>query len=105
MKAHSLLLVFYYLKILFRNEFLKTYFSPSTKQVYKAREVKTNRIYAIKTCEKSHIRQENMRNAIMKEKEVLTIITNHSSPFLIRLYCCFQDSIRLCMCSFFFHFN
>lgn len=73
-----------------------SFFLITCTQVYKAKEVKTDRTFAIKMCEKLHIRQEKMRDAIMREKEIMTILTNHSNPFLIRLYCSFQDETRLC---------
>lgn len=60
---------------------------------------KTGRVYAIKTCDKSHIRQENMTDAIMKEKEIMLILSNNPNPFFIQLVGSFQDEKRLCKIS------
>lgn len=64
--------------------------------MYKAIEVKTQRVYAIKMCEKKQISKEKKQNAIMREKELMSILTNHPSPFFVKLYCTFQDESRLC---------
>ena len=57
---------------------------------------KTGKVYAIKTCDKNHIRQEKMIDAIMKEKEIMLILSNNPNPFFIQLVGSFQDEKRLC---------
>ncbi|CAI9728956.1 3-phosphoinositide-dependent protein kinase 1-like [Octopus vulgaris] len=64
----------------------------SFSTVYLAKEINTEKEYAIKVLEKKHILREKKTQYVMREKEVLARI-NH--PFFIRLYYTFQDTDRL----------
>lgn len=65
----------------------------SFSTVYLAKEISTDKEYAIKVLEKKHIMREKKTQYVMREKEVLASVSNH--PFFIRLYCTFQDTDRL----------
>ncbi|GIX77747.1 3-phosphoinositide-dependent protein kinase 1 [Caerostris darwini] len=67
----------------------------SFSTVYLAKDVHSNKEYAIKVCQKKHILRERKQKAIMREKQIMNILNNHPSPFFIKLYCTFQDSDRL----------
>ncbi|XP_035229482.1 3-phosphoinositide-dependent protein kinase 1-like [Stegodyphus dumicola] len=67
----------------------------SFSMVYLAKDIHSNKEYAIKVCEKRHILREKKQKAVMREKQILNILNNHPSPFFIKLYCTFQDSDRL----------
>lgn len=58
---------------------------------------KTNKIrkYAIKVCQKSHIKRQGKQAAIMREKEIMNILNQHPNDHFIKLYCTFQDIERL----------
>uniref|UniRef100_A0A6G1SII1 non-specific serine/threonine protein kinase n=1 Tax=Aceria tosichella TaxID=561515 RepID=A0A6G1SII1_9ACAR len=53
------------------------------------------RKYAIKVCQKSHIKRQGKQIAIMREKEILNILNQSPCKHFIRLYCTFQDVERL----------
>lgn len=53
------------------------------------------RKYAIKVCQKSHIKREGKQAAIMREKEIMNVLNQHPNEHFIRLYCTFQDIDRL----------
>ncbi|RWS28968.1 3-phosphoinositide-dependent protein kinase 1-like protein [Leptotrombidium deliense] len=67
----------------------------SFSMVCVAKEIKTKRIHAIKICEKSVIRREKKQEAIMREKDIMFILNENPSPFVIKLYATFQDVDRL----------
>lgn len=67
----------------------------SFSMVYLAKDVHTEREYAIKVCDKLHILREKKQKAVMREKQIMNILNNHPSPFFIKLYCAFQDLDRL----------
>ncbi|GFU05835.1 3-phosphoinositide-dependent protein kinase 1 [Nephila pilipes] len=67
----------------------------SFSMVYLAKDIHSNKEYAIKVCEKRHILREKKQKAVMREKQILNILNNHPSPFFIKLYCTFQDTDRL----------
>ncbi|GFU45206.1 hypothetical protein TNCV_4236321 [Trichonephila clavipes] len=69
----------------------------SFSMVYLAKDIHSNKEYAIKVCDKRHILREKKQKAIMREKQILNILNNHPSPFFIKLYCTFQDADRLCI--------
>lgn len=58
---------------------------------------RTNKIrkYAIKVCQKSHIKRQGKQTAIMREKEIMNILNQHPNDHFIKLYCTFQDIERL----------
>ncbi|CAH1171223.1 unnamed protein product [Phaedon cochleariae] len=66
----------------------------SFSTVYLAKDIHTNKEYAIKVLEKAHIIREKKTENVMREKEVLRILGN-SSPYFVRLYWTFQDPERL----------
>ncbi|CAG5130329.1 unnamed protein product [Candidula unifasciata] len=64
----------------------------SYSTVYLAKEVSTQRQFAIKVCDKKHLIRERKTHFVMREKEVLMKL-DHS--FFIKLAYTFQDSERL----------
>ncbi|KAJ8968076.1 hypothetical protein NQ317_010765 [Molorchus minor] len=66
----------------------------SFSTVYLAKDVHSNKEYAIKVLEKAHIIREKKTEYVMREKEVLRILGN-SCQYFVRLYWTFQDSERL----------
>jgi len=70
----------------------------SFSMVYLAKDIHTNKEYAIKVCGKSHIIREKKVEHIKREKEILSILSCKSrptAPFFVKLYCTFQDKTRL----------
>ncbi|XP_018333405.1 3-phosphoinositide-dependent protein kinase 1 [Agrilus planipennis] len=65
----------------------------SFSTVYLAKDIHTNKEFAIKVLEKRHIIKENKMEYVMREKKVLQILGN--STYFVRLYCTFQDGERL----------
>lgn len=53
------------------------------------------RKYAIKVCQKSHIKRQGKQIAIMREKEIMNILNQSPCKHFISLYCTFQDMERL----------
>lgn len=53
------------------------------------------RMYAIKVCQKSHIKKQNKQTAIMREKEIMNMLNQNPNRHFIKLHCTFQDSERL----------
>lgn len=53
------------------------------------------RKYAIKVCQKSHIKRQGKQAAIMREKEIMNVLNQHPNEHFIRLHCTFQDVYRL----------
>ncbi|CAH1999885.1 unnamed protein product [Acanthoscelides obtectus] len=66
----------------------------SFSTVYLAKDIHTNKEYAIKVLEKAHIIREKKSEYVMREKEVLRILGS-SCPYFVRLYWTFQDSEHL----------
>lgn len=64
----------------------------SYSTVFLAKEVNTEKEYAIKVLEKKHIIREKKTPYVMREREVFSRL-NH--PFFVRLYFTFQDADRL----------
>lgn len=56
---------------------------------------KNIRKYAIKVCQKSHIKRQNKQAAIMREKDIMNILNQHPNEHFIKLHCTFQDVNRL----------
>ncbi|XP_055327459.1 3-phosphoinositide-dependent protein kinase 1-like [Paramacrobiotus metropolitanus] len=67
----------------------------SFSTVYLARDIHTSKQYAIKVCEKVHIRREKKEAYIKREKEIMQLIGMHNSPFFVKLFCTFHDHYRL----------
>lgn len=67
-------------------------------QVYFAKEVDTGDEYAIKVLLKSAIRRENKVQYVLREKDIMAALTYGfgGHPFVVKLYCTFQDPERLC---------
>ncbi|GMT36020.1 hypothetical protein PFISCL1PPCAC_27317, partial [Pristionchus fissidentatus] len=65
--------------------------------VYLAREVKTHKEYAIKVVVKAHVAKNQKTKMIIREKNVMALLTyvHGSHPFVVSLYCTFQDNERL----------
>ena len=61
-------------------------------QVYKAKFLKTRRLFAIKKIPKLKVYKKNAVNCVNEEKEILSQLYN---PFIINLYCTFQDENNL----------
>ncbi|XP_033211588.1 3-phosphoinositide-dependent protein kinase 1 isoform X2 [Belonocnema kinseyi] len=66
----------------------------SFSTVYIAKDIHTNREYAIKVCEKRHIIKEKKTEYVKREKEVLNMLAGAKHSF-VRLFCTFQDPDRL----------
>ncbi|XP_066139667.1 3-phosphoinositide-dependent protein kinase 1 isoform X1 [Euwallacea fornicatus] len=66
----------------------------SFSTVYLAKDVQTNKEFAIKVLEKLHIIREKKTEYVMREKEVLRILGN-ACPYIVHLYSTFQDAERL----------
>lgn len=75
--------------------FGKTVGEGSFSTVYLAKDIHTNKEYAIKVCDKRHIIKEKKTENVKREKEVLNMLSNAGAPFFVKLYCTFQDSDRL----------
>uniref|UniRef100_A0A914Q1Q0 non-specific serine/threonine protein kinase n=1 Tax=Panagrolaimus davidi TaxID=227884 RepID=A0A914Q1Q0_9BILA len=60
-------------------------------------ERKTSRKFAIKICSKLQIIREKKTTQIFREKECLTLLSTNENfhPFIVRLYCTFQDKESL----------
>ncbi|KAL3318756.1 3-phosphoinositide dependent protein kinase-1 [Cichlidogyrus casuarinus] len=69
-------------------KFMKEIGHGSFSNVFLAKEIRSNNIYAVKVIEKSHALKNNAVSAVLIEKEVL-VRTSH--PFIIQLYYTFQD--------------
>ncbi|XP_064478988.1 3-phosphoinositide-dependent protein kinase 1-like [Ornithodoros turicata] len=67
----------------------------SYSMVYLAKEMRTNKEYAVKVCYKNHILRERKQKAIMREKQILRILSSRPHPFFIRLHSTFHDSEKL----------
>ena len=63
-------------------------------QVYIAKDIHTNREYAIKVCEKRHVIKEKKAEYVKREKDVLNMLADAKHSF-VRLFCTFQDPERL----------
>jgi len=66
----------------------------SFSTVYLCKEVTNQKEFAIKVCNKNHIKRERKRDAIMREKDtMLRIDANWSAkaPYFVRLYATFQN--------------
>ncbi|XP_011495956.1 PREDICTED: 3-phosphoinositide-dependent protein kinase 1 isoform X2 [Ceratosolen solmsi marchali] len=66
----------------------------SFSMVYLAKDIHTNKEYAIKVCEKRHIIKEKKSEYVKREKEVLNMLGSAKHSF-VRLFCTFQDIERL----------
>lgn len=77
--------------------FIKLLGEGSFSTVYYAKEVDTGDEYAIKVLLKSEIRREGRVRYVLREKDIMAALTYAygGHPFVIRLYCTFQDNERL----------
>ncbi|KAF7630774.1 Protein kinase domain-containing protein [Meloidogyne graminicola] len=66
----------------------------SFSTVYYSKEVDTGDEYAIKVLLKSEIRREGRVRYVLREKDIMALLTySHGGhPFIIHLYCTFQDN-------------
>ena len=62
--------------------------------VYLCKEVNNQKEYAIKVCNKNHIKRERKTEAIMREKEAMLKL-GASTSFFVRLYATFQTTENL----------
>ncbi|XP_064624559.1 3-phosphoinositide-dependent protein kinase 1-like isoform X2 [Lineus longissimus] len=67
----------------------------SFSTVILAKEVNSNKEYAMKVLEKRHILREKKAQYVNREKEVFNMLSKHNHPFFIKLYFTFQDPERL----------
>jgi len=70
----------------------------SFSTVYLAKDIQTEKEFAIKVCEKRHIIREKKQQYVKREKEVLLLLSNHtklSAPFFVKLFCTFHDDDSL----------
>ncbi|GMT06305.1 hypothetical protein PENTCL1PPCAC_28479, partial [Pristionchus entomophagus] len=77
--------------------FLKQIGEGAFSTVYRAREVKSKTDYAVKVVVKSHVARNQKTKLIIREKNVMALLTyvHGSHPFVVSLYCTFQDEERL----------
>ncbi|KAI1732443.1 protein kinase domain-containing protein [Ditylenchus destructor] len=77
--------------------FIKVLGEGSFSTVYFAKEVDTGDDYAIKVMMKSEIRREKKVRYVLREKDVMAALTYGygGHPFVVKLYCTFQDRDRL----------
>jgi hypothetical protein len=61
--------------------------------VYLSKEIATEKAYAIKALDKSHIIKYNKTKAVYREKDILNKFRTH--PNIIKLDCTFQVSLLL----------
>lgn len=70
----------------------------SFSYVFLAKDVRTQKEYAIKVCEKKFIVREKKTESIHREKDILKLLTaqwNNKVPFFVRLHSTFHDAQRL----------
>jgi len=70
----------------------------SFSTVYLAKDIQTEKEFAIKVCEKRHIIREKKQQYVKREKEVLLLLSDHfkiSAPFFVKLFCTFHDEDSL----------
>ncbi|GLH03463.1 3-phosphoinositide-dependent protein kinase 1 [Gryllus bimaculatus] len=70
----------------------------SFSTVFLATDIRLDREFAIKVCEKKHIVKERKVEYVKREKEVLSIINSRmctTCPFFVKLYHTFHDKYRL----------
>lgn len=66
--------------------------------IHQSQEQRTReniRKYAIKVCQKDHIKRQGKQVAIMREKEIMNMLNQEPNEHFIRLYCTFQDIVSL----------
>ncbi len=63
--------------------------------VFLAKEVSTQREFAIKVCEKNQIIRENKSEYIHREKEIMLLLSefNERRPYFVQLHSTFQVSL------------
>jgi 3-phosphoinositide dependent protein kinase-1 len=64
--------------------------------VFLAKEVSSQREFAIKVCEKRQIIQENKSEYIHREKEIMLLLSdfNEKRPYFVQLHSTFQVSLQ-----------
>ncbi|KAK3875040.1 hypothetical protein Pcinc_020074 [Petrolisthes cinctipes] len=70
----------------------------SFSSVYLAKDIHTDLEYAVKVCDKDHIRKEKKVEYIIREKDVMNILNskqNPTAPFFVKLYYAFQGATKL----------
>jgi len=70
----------------------------SFSTVYLCKEANNQKEYAIKVCNKNHIKRERKQEAIMREKDTLLRLTSNwssTAPYFVRLYATFQNAENL----------
>ena len=65
--------------------------------VFLAKEVSTQREFAIKVCEKNQIIRENKSEYIHREKEIMLLLSefNEKRPYFVQLHSTFQVSLSI----------
>ncbi|KAK5642925.1 hypothetical protein RI129_009092 [Pyrocoelia pectoralis] len=66
----------------------------SFSTVYLAKDIHTNKEFAIKVLEKRHMIREKKMEYVLREKKMLQILSGCTNYF-VKLYCTFQDAERL----------
>ncbi|EFO96691.1 CRE-PDK-1 protein [Caenorhabditis remanei] len=69
----------------------------SYSQVFRCREVDTDGVFAIKVLQKAHLERHQKMEAIVREKNILTYITQECGghPFVSQIYTHFHDQARI----------
>ncbi|KAK0394990.1 hypothetical protein QR680_001048 [Steinernema hermaphroditum] len=65
--------------------------------VFRCREVNTGKSYAVKVLSKTEIVKRSRQNYVSRERNIMAFLTyvRHGHPFLVHLYCTFQDADHL----------
>ncbi|KAG1684817.1 3-phosphoinositide-dependent protein kinase 1 [Nymphon striatum] len=67
----------------------------SFSSVYLAKDINSEKEFAIKVCQKRHILKEKKQASVMRERKVLFILNSNPSPYFVKLFYTFQDLERL----------
>ncbi|KAG0729373.1 putative 3-phosphoinositide-dependent protein kinase 2 [Chionoecetes opilio] len=73
------------------------------QDVYLAKDIHTDQEYAVKVCDKEHIKRERKVEHIIREKDVMNVLNDRweaSAPFFVKLSYAFQDVNKLCILYF-----
>jgi hypothetical protein len=80
-------------------EFVKLVSAGGAGRVYLARARGSGKVFAVKMMLKTDLKDKNMYNRVMMEREIMTELSQQAVPFFVRLYCAFRtrDYLALVM--------
>lgn len=70
----------------------------SFSSVYLAKDIHTDQEYAVKVCDKEHIKRERKVQQIIREKDIMNILNDRwetTAPYFVKLSYAFQDDFKL----------